>query len=489
MHLGRRLGAALLLSLGGAVGLLPVSADDWPQWQGPQRDGIWREQGILEAFPAGGPPVRWRTQIGAGYAGPVVAKGRVYLTDRPTALEMGNPGGALDRTAASGVERVLCLSEADGKVLWRYEYDCPYNIAYPSGPRASPVVSDGKVYTLGAEGHLFCLEANTGRVIWSRQFKKDYGIETQTWGVASQPLVDGRKLICLVGGEGHTVVAFDKETGQELWRALGAKEPGYAPPVIYEIGGTRQLIVWDVEALSSLDPETGKVHWSEPFQTKMGHCIATPRRMNDLLFISSFFDGSLMMRLDANQPTARVLWRIKGASESKPEGLHCLISTPFLEDGYIYGVCSYGHLRCLKAETGERLWETLAATTPDGKAARWATAFIVKQGDRFFLYNEKGDLIIARLKPTGYEEISRTHLLEPTNNAGGRAVHWCHPAFANRCVYVRNDKEIICVDLKRGAGRRALPRLDPARKAVMLRRSSSLRGDDRSALNSNAWRR
>jgi hypothetical protein len=110
-------------------------------------------------------------------------------------------------------------------------------------------------------------------------------------------------------------------------------------------------------------------------------------------------------------------------------------------------VCSYGQLRCLKLETGERLWETLAATTPDNKEMRWANAFLIKQGDRFFLWNEKGDLIIARLTPKGYEEISRAHLLEPTNTDPRREVVWSHPAFANRCIYVRNDKEIICASL------------------------------------------
>jgi outer membrane protein assembly factor BamB len=120
--------------------------------------------------------------------------------------------------------------------------------------------------------------------------------------------------------------------------------------------------------------------------------------------------------------------------------------TPFLEDGYIYGVCSYGQLRCLKADTGERIWETFQATT-SGDPVRWANAFIVKNGARFFLFNEKGDLIIARLTPRGYEEVSRVHLLEPTNTAAGRDVVWSHPAFANRHLYARNDKELICVDL------------------------------------------
>ena len=122
--------------------------------------------------------------------------------------------------------------------------------------------------------------------------------------------------------------------------------------------------------------------------------------------------------------------------------------TPFLQDGYIYGVCSYGQLRCLKMETGERVWETFAATTSGGPV-RWANTFIVKNGGRFFLFNEKGDLIIAKLSPRGYEEISRAHLLEPTNKDCGRPVVWSHPAFANRHVYARNDKELICVELAR----------------------------------------
>jgi outer membrane protein assembly factor BamB len=437
---------ACLVSL--AAGSPPVSADDWPQWQGPRADGVWRESGILTNFPAEGPPVRWRAAIGAGYSSPAVAGGRVFVTDRPTSKTRGNPGTALERTNETGRERVLCLDERSGQVLWQYDYECPYFISYPAGPRASPTVAGDHVYTLGAEGDLHCLDVATGRVVWARSFKRDYGVTTQTWGFAAPPLVDGPRVICLVGGEGHTVVAFDRESGRELWRSLNVRDPGYAPPVLIEAGGRRQLIVWDSEAINGLDPETGGVFWSEPFKTKMAHAIGTPRRSGDFLFISAFFDGSMLLRLDAAQPRATVVWRIKGPSEIRPEGLHSLMSTPFIEDGHIYGVCSFGHLRGLKLESGERLWETLAPTTVAGKPARWTTAFLVKHEDRFFIYNETGDLIIARLTPQGYEEISRAHLLDPTNRAGNRAVHWSHPAFANRSVYVRNDEELICVDLR-----------------------------------------
>ena len=443
------------------VGSAVLRADDWPHWQGPQADGVWRETGIMETFPAGGPPVRWRAAIGAGYSSPAVAAGRVFIMDRPNSETRGNPGGALQRATETGRERILCLDERDGRVLWEYAYECPYFISYPAGPRASPTVAGNRVYTLGAEGDLHCLDVATGRVVWSRAFKRDYGVTTQTWGFAAPPLVDGDRVICMVGGEGHTVVAFDRETGRELWRSLEVREPGYAPPIIIEAGGRRQLIVWESEAINGLDPATGRVFWTEPFKTKMAHAIGTPRRHGDYLFISSFFDGSLLLRLDRAQPRVSVAWKIKGPSEIRPEGLHSLMSTPFLEDGHIYGVCGFGQLRCLQLATGDRVWETLEPTTVGGKPARWTTAFLVKHADRFFIYNENGDLIIARLTPQGYAEISRAHLLDPTNKAGNRNVHWSHPAFANRSVYVRNDRELIRVDLGMEPFERSLP--PPAR--------------------------
>jgi outer membrane protein assembly factor BamB len=281
--------------------------------------------------------------------------------------------------------------------------------------------------------------------VWSRDFKKDFGTKTPLWGFAGHPLIDGKKLICLVGGEGSVAVAFDKDTGKELWRALSAKEPGYAPPMIYEFARKRQLIIWHPEAVNSLDPDTGKIYWTYPLTppVRSGMTIASPRKAGDLLFLTSFYNGSLMLRVDSDKPSR--VWQSKKVSEMDTDGLHSVMSTPVLENGYIYGPCSYGQFRCLKADTGERIWETFEPTT--GKSVRWGNAFIVKNGERYFLFNEKGDLIIAKLTPEKYEEISRAHLLDPTNPDPGRPVVWSHPAFANRCVYARNDKEIVCVSL------------------------------------------
>jgi outer membrane protein assembly factor BamB len=341
---------------------------------------------------------------------------------------------------------VLCFDAASGKPLWTHAYDCPYKISYAGGPRCTPTVHQGKVYALGAMGNLSCLDAAMGTVIWSKDFVKDYGAKVPLWGFCGHPLVDGKRLICIVGGDGSTAVAFDKDTGKELWRALSAEEPGYAPPIIYEAGGQRQLLMWHPEALNSLDPETGALHWTERVQARSGLSVAHPRKLGDLLFITSFYNGSTMFRFATDKPAVTKLWQTKKPSEKDTEHLHSIIATPFLEDGYIYGVCSYGQLRCLKADTGERVWETFAATTGSGPV-RWANAFLVKNGDRFFLANEKGDLIIAKLSPKGYEEISRTHLLDPTNTDPGRPVVWSHPAFANRSVFARNDRELLCVSL------------------------------------------
>ena len=433
-------------------------ADDWPQWLGPRRDAVWRESGIVEKFPTNGLPVRWRAAIGAGYAGPVVAGGCVYVADRQLGQGASNPADPLGGGLSRSLERVLCLSEADGRLLWKHEYECRYTISYPAGPRVAPMVSAGKVYTLGAEGNLFCLDADKGKVLWSRDFKKDFGIKAPVWGFAGHPLLDGKRLICLVGGPGSTAVAFDKDTGIEIWRALSAGEPGYSSPIIYEAGGKRQLILWHPEAANSLDPETGEVYWSVPFKSGTGMSIATPRQLGDCLFFTCFYSGSLMLRLDSAKPAAAIAWRTLKINEKDTTHLNAVMCTPFLEDGFIYGVCSYGQLRCLKTDSGERVWETFQATT-SGEPVRWANAFIVKNGNRFFLFNEKGDLIIAKLSPRGYEETSRAHLLAPTGDAAGRAVLWSHPAFANRRVYARNDKEIICVDLAlpANASRKEIP--------------------------------
>ena len=425
-----------------ALGVLPVEAEDWPEWRGAGRLGVWNETGILDRFPEGGLKVRWRTPIRAGYAGPAVAGGRVFVVDAQRS-----------DTSMAVVERALALDERTGEVLWTHAWDTDYTgliFTWAVGPRATPTVDGDRVYVLGAAGRLFCLDAATGAVIWSRDYVAEYDATLPAWGMAGAPLVEGDLLISLVGGSpGAKLVAFDKHTGDEVWRALASdSEPGYSAPIVIEAGGVRQLILWHPEAVASLDPASGEVYWEQPVHADYAMSVATPVLSGARLFVSSFYNGALMLGLDRDRPDASVLWKSTSDSELMTEALHAVINTPVIQGDHVYGICSYGQLRALDARTGERLWETQAVTQ---ERARWASAFIVRNGDRYFINNDRGELIIARFSPEGYEEIGRTGLIAPTSDPGNRrqlgTVNFSHPAYANRHVCARNDEEILCASL------------------------------------------
>jgi outer membrane protein assembly factor BamB len=418
-----------------------IWADDWPQWMGPKRDNVWREQGLAESFPESGPPVVWRVPVAGGYAGPAVADGKVFVTDYVTEdnVKVEN----FDRNEFTGNERVFCLDAATGEEIWRHEYPVKYTISYPAGPRCTPIIDDGKVYTLGAEGNLFCFDVNTGSVVWQKDFLKQYDTKTALWGYASHPLIDGNKLICVVGRDGTHTVAFNKATGEEIWHTLSAPEQGYSPPTIIEAGGKRQLIVTRPSAVSSVDPETGREYWSVPYEATSGSIIMSPVQSGNYLYVGGYSNKSLMLELAEDRPAAEILWR------DKPQhGVSPINVQPIVVDGTMYGVDGNGRLYGVELPSGRRLWDTSEPVSQ--RPVGTGTAFIVRQGDtgdRYWLFNDSGDLIIARLTPAGYEELDRTHLIEPTNIAFGRDVVWCMPAFANKHMYVRNDKECIAVDL------------------------------------------
>jgi outer membrane protein assembly factor BamB len=426
-----------------------VHADDWPQWRGPSRHGVWTETGIVDRFPDAGLKVAWRVPIRPGFAGPVVAAGRVFVLDyRETR----------GTRTMDGAERLLCLDEETGELLWTQEWPATYrnlHMTFATGPRATPSVDGDRVYVVGAAGMILCLETATGAVVWQVDTVSEYGTTVPVYGVSSAPLVDGDRLIALVGGEPDAlIVAFDKQTGDEIWRALPTvSETGYAAPMIYEAAGVRQLIVWQPRAISSLHPETGAVYWEHEWAIPSNMTVATPVSSGSYLMATHFRRGSLMLRLDQDRPAARELWRGQSRSElpGQTDGLHALITTPLIIGDYIYGVGSYGELRCLDARTGERVWESDAVVVQE----RWGTAIFVQHEDRVFVTNEMGELVLARLTPEGYTELDRTALIAPTTRTrggasgrwGDRAVVWAHPAFANRHIVLRNDKEIVRLSL------------------------------------------
>ena len=428
----------------------PLKAEDWAQWRGMDRLGIWTESGILESFPDDGLRVKWRAPVRSGFSGPSVSDGRVFLLDWQE--------DPLSRTM-DGTERIVAFDEQTGELLWAHEWETTYRMlmaSYAVGPRSTPTVDGGRVYAVGSTGRLFCLAVETGDVIWAKDYIEEYDTSVPTWGIASSPLVDGDKLITVVGGEPDAlVVAFDKQSGEELWRAVEVVgEMGYGQPVIYEAGGVRQLIVWHAAALVSLDPETGEIYWEQEWEVGAGMSVTTPVKSGDYLLVSQFYNGSMMMRLNQDRPAATMLW--KGSSRSEmpndTQGLHSLITTPLIIGDYIYGVGSYGELRGLDATTGERLWMSDQMTAQ----ARWGAAFLVKHGDRYFVNNDDGFLMIAQFTPEGYVELDRTKLIEPNGSAGigagpekrfDRPINWSHPAYANQHILHRNNTELIRVSL------------------------------------------
>ncbi|MCC6539367.1 MAG: PQQ-like beta-propeller repeat protein [Bryobacterales bacterium] len=422
---------------GGLIAILalsPVPAAEWPEWRGAGRQGIWTESGIIDRIPLSGLNVKWRVPIHAGYSGPAVAGGRVFLLDHI-------PGAT---------ERTVCLDEQTGKTLWTRAWPADYRgLDYANGPRATPTVDGDRVYVLGAKGMMKALRASDGSEVWSVDFVKDFGTTVPGWGMSSAPLVAGSKLIAIVGGKGHSkVVAFDKLSGRVVWRALSGEEsePGYSQPILIQ-HGRPQVILWHAGALESLDPETGAILWSHPFRVTMNTPIATPAWSAPQLLVSGFFDGARMLELSL-AATAKLAWASQGSNEIRSDKLHALMSQPIIDGDYLYGICSYGQLRCLRRSTGERVWESQAATV---EKTRNVTAWMIRHQGRVFLFNDRGELILAKLSPEGYSESGRARIIAPTSPAGGRrelgAVIWSHPAFANRHMVVRNDREVIRVSL------------------------------------------
>ena len=399
--------------------------DDWPQWRGTNRDGAWNEKGILESFPASGLEVRWRAPVGVGFSTPVISGGHVFVTD-----------SLLEKPTAR--ERVHCFDEATGKPLWSFSHE----VAYPDwafsepnrkGPNATPIVHDRKLYTLGGIGHLFCLDVVSGAVSWQRDLQKDF--PEAELGCTPSPLIEGDLLILCIGAKpAATVIAVDRNSGKEAWKAL-AEKGAYSSPICITAGGARQLIVWTTESVTSLDPAAGTVLWREELSTGTDYAVSTPVRHGDLLLI-----GGLMLKLDPDKPAATVLWPEKGAAQKK---VLSSTSTALILGDHLYSGRSSGELVCLDLRTGGQVWKSNRVT--DLKSG--ACLHLTPNGGSVLISTERGELIRARLTPEGYEEISRAAILAPTYPFAGRKCVWSPASFANRHVFARNDAELVCVSL------------------------------------------
>lgn len=401
-----------------------LAGEDWPTWRGPRGDGTWKGPVLPATWPKPGLPVLWRQEIGGGYAGVSAKNGRVYTLDY-------QPKSTLAK-GKEGIERVLCFHAATGKRLWTHEYSVSYKgLAYASGPRAAPTVMDGHVYALGAVGHLHCLDAVDGRLLWTKDLVKDFGAVKPGWGFAAAPVVFEDLLIVHAGAEPNgCFVALDRQSGKEVWRSL-PDPAGYATPILIHVDGKPQLAVWTPTHVRGLEPRTGKLLWSIPFEVTYSTSIATPIFQENMVLVSGYYEGTKAIQLGKGRIDAEIVWHER-------RNLCGEMSQPLYRDGHAYLLDRRFGLTCFDLKTGKKIWDDGNRMTPKGRNPQ-ATLVWLGHADRAIILNSDGDLILARLNPTGYQEQSRTNIIGPT---------WAHPAYAGSCVYARDDREIVCVLLR-----------------------------------------
>jgi outer membrane protein assembly factor BamB len=318
-----------------AMALRPALAadSDWPGYRGANRDGISQETGLIKTFPAEGPKAEWRVNLGDGYSGIAISDGRIY-----TMFSQGDD------------EFVVCLDSAGGKELWRFRSDSNFVNDQGNGPRSTPTIDDGMVYTFGAHGTLYALNADTGAKVWQHD-PKELGGKEPIWGVSSSALVEGDLLILPVGGgENNAVIAFNKKTGAIVWKSQ-TDEPGYSSPVAANINGVRQILVFSGTQLFSLSPTDGKLFWKYPWKTNWFVNAAVPIFIpEDKVFISTAYDrGGALLRIagsKANQ-TVEEVWLTKGMKNH--------FNSSVYYKGYLYGFDN-AQLKCMDVANGETKW-------------------------------------------------------------------------------------------------------------------------------------
>ena len=377
---------------------------DWPRWRGPSGNGISKKTDWNPASLGNRTKIQWKASIGYGFSSITVADGYVYT--------MGN-----NRKE----DVVYCLDVDNGKEVWTFSYEC--GLGQYAGPKATPAVDDGRVYTLSQEGHLFCLNAKNGKVIWDAHLVKDFGARPPTWGFAGSPIVEGDLLILNAGSEG---LAVDRKTGKKVWGTSGVG--GYAAPVPYDDQGKRFVAFFGQRALNGVDLETGQLAWSQPWRT--GHDVnaADPLITDSGIFISSNYGAGCAM-VEINGSTPRLSW--------KNDKFDSHFSSFVYIDGHIYGndgaaFSDRGTFRCLEAKTGKERW-----------AADLGFGSLIAVGGKLVILNSRGDLIIAEATHQTYREISRAEGVIARKC-------WNPPSFADGRIFVRNDRgEVVCVDVRK----------------------------------------
>jgi outer membrane protein assembly factor BamB len=380
---------------------------DWPQYRGPNRDGVSSETGLLDQWSAGGPKELWRTSLGRGFSGISVSGGRIYTM-----------------FAEGSDEFVVCLDAATGQEIWRKGTGSNFKDRFGDGPRSTPTVDGELVFALGAKGKLHALGATDGQPIWSRDLPGEFGAEIPRWGYSSAPLVDGKLLLVDVGGQGgSSIVAFDKKTGKEVWRSQSDKA-GYSAPVVMTVSGRRQVVFFTGTTLVSLAPEDGTLLWRQAWKTSYDVNAATPIFIPpDKLFVSSGYDvGAAVYRvkMDGQQAEVQEVWRTR---EMKNK-----FSSSVLHEGHLYGF-DEKTFKCIDAASGETKWKFRGL---GHGSLIFADGHLVVLGD-------EGTLVLVEATAAAYREQGRAQIFD------GKT--WTVPTLSGGKLYLRDEKQLVSLDV------------------------------------------
>ncbi len=442
---------------------------DWPIFLGPHGTGVSDETGLLDRWPVAGPRVLWERSVGTGYSAPSVRGNRLVLHHR------------------RGREEIIeCLRADDGTPVWRSSYPSNFSdpFGYNNGPRCSPLLTDTRCYTFGAEGKLVCVDLATGRAIWSRDTQADFSVPEGFFGVGCTPVLEGKLLIALVGGQPNSgVVAFDADTGKTIWSAVGQKtwdgaktgwdsKPvyrwtgeemvvSYSSPDVVTINGRRYLLVLDRHGLVALDPQTGNERFHYWFRSRTHDSVnaARPIVVGNRIFLSAaYLVGSVLLEVSDDGLGVREVWRDEN-------NMLTHWSTSLHVDGYLYGFSGRyeqeGELRCLDVKDGRVVWatnglivdpSTIGQEPTTGKLFDKATrreipwplfgrGSKIRYENRWIILGERGTLALSEIDATKYVELSRTSYPQISYPA------WTAPVLSRKRLYLRDEDALLCLDL------------------------------------------
>lgn len=411
-------------------------SEDWPRWRGTRGDGTWQApDGVPEKWPAAGPEKVWSAPLYPGYSGISVAGGRVYTMDRPWQPAAAGEQLPSEKKPADQ-ERIVCLDAASGKEIWTHTYEAVYGkVDYPKGPRCTPTIHDGRVYTLGTVGHFHCLNAATGKVLWAKNLVQESGSKIPEWGLAASPVIEGDLVIIHAGLQGGCYSAYHRVTGEEVWRS-GDDPAGYGTPIVITHAGTRMLVGWTPEHILALRVDGGRLLWKIPYKIQYGVSIATPIFHEGIILICGYWDGSKAIQLGPKPDQAEILWE-------ENRYLRGLMDQPLYKDGHVYLLEKLHGTVCFKLADGKKLWTDDNRLHPRSQNPQVSMVWLGDTG-RAIALNAQGELILIKLSPQGLEEQSRAKILGTT---------WAHPAYAGNCIFARDDERLVCHRLtgERGA--------------------------------------